>query len=132
MITAEHISIFTKAAVGGVSKAQLIRTFRETHKLSHEEISQLLRLCSFKSKPHDIDYSTFFNIPIFKSAKKISYPFTQMYTQENFLNDEECDELMRIIDLNLRPCLTQGTRASLQTTELARRRTFITLIILYF
>jgi len=123
MVTAEHISIFTKAAVGGVSKAQLIRTFRETHRLSHEEISQLLRLCSFKSKPHDIDYSTFFNISISKFAKKISYPFTQMYTQENFLNDEECDELMHIIDLNLRPSTVSDPGDSCLVTDYRTSKT---------
>jgi prolyl 4-hydroxylase len=96
-------SEFMKAAVGGVSKAQVIRTFREQYDLGHDEIQQIVDLCQFKRQPKQIDYLSFYNAPITEKAKQIYYPFTQLYTQENFLSEEECSTLTEIIDQNLRP-----------------------------
>lgn len=103
LITNEHISEFMYAAVGGVSKAQIIRTFREQHGADDGDIQKILRLCSFKSKPKSIDYNQVANNPISKKAKQIFYPFTQFYVKENFLSAEECADLIEITDQNLRP-----------------------------
>jgi len=103
MFTTDHVTDFMKGAVGGVSKAQLIRTFRETHNLDHDEIGQIMRLCAFKSKPKQIDYGHFNNIAITEKADKIYFPFTQIYTKKNFLADEECDQLIEKIDQRVRP-----------------------------
>ena len=91
-------SEFMKAAVGGVSKAQVIRTFRDQYNLDHDEIRQILDLCQFKRQPKQVDYLSFYNAPITKKAKQTIYPFTQLYTQENFLTKQECVDLTKIID----------------------------------
>lgn len=97
------VSEYMHAAVGGVSKRQLDRTFRSRHNCSQEEIDQIEKLCSFKSKPNRIDYSYFYNLPVTHRANRIFYPFTQIYTFDNFLSAEDCNKLVNIIDQNLRP-----------------------------
>ena len=103
MPEAALISKYMHAAVGGVSKAQLDRTFKTEHKCTEAEIDQILRLCSFKSKPNYVDYRSFYNLPITRKAKRIYYPFTQLYVYDDFLSQEECQRLTAIIDQNLRP-----------------------------
>ena len=95
---------FMRAAVGGVSKTQTIRAFKERYKLDEEDITQLIELCAFKPAPKRVKYKEFYNNPITKNpnAKRIYYPFTQLYSYDNFLTKEECKELREIIDANLR------------------------------
>ena len=94
---------YMKSAVGGVSREQLNRTFKEIHGCTDEDLERIERLCSFRSKPEKIDYKKFYNIPLTAKAKRLCYPFTQIYTIEDFLNEAECQDLMTIIDNNLRP-----------------------------
>lgn len=103
MFTAEHVAEFMRAAVSGVSKAQVIRTFRENYGFDDGEIRQIIQLCAFKSTPRDIDYGYFHNLSVTKKAKRIYYPFTQLYVQEDFLSDQECNELIEHIDRRARP-----------------------------
>lgn len=126
MVNHHHVAEFMKSAVGGVSKAQLIRTFRERYELNHDEIAQILRLCSFRSKPNQINYKEFYKAEITKIGSRIYYPFTQMYTVNDVLSDTECDEMMKLIDSRLRPstvsdetdsCLVTDYRTS-QTSDL--------------
>ena len=97
------ISEYMKSAVGGVSKAQLDRTFRNSHGCSDEEIQQIVKLCQFKSKPERIDYNEFYKCAITRKAKRIYFPFTQIYTIDDFLPKGDCLNLMAMIDANLRP-----------------------------
>ena len=94
---------FMRGAVGGVSKAQLIRTFKEQYSLTDLEINQIIELCRFKKKPKQVDYGTFYNCVTREKAQQIYYPFTQVYAKCDFLSQEECDRLKGIIDANLRP-----------------------------
>lgn len=103
MFTADNLTDFMKSAVSGVSKAQLIRTFKEAYDLSQGDINNMMRLCSFKSKPKHIDYRYFNNIAVTKKAKQIYFPFTKLYTKENFLTPTECDQLIEKIDQRVRP-----------------------------
>lgn len=91
------------SAVGGVSKSLLTRTFKEQYKCTDKEIEQLINLCSFKTKPKNIDYSGFYNIPLTLKAKKYCYPFTQLYEIKGFLPDKECSQLIECADAGLRP-----------------------------
>lgn len=106
------VSEFMRGAVGGVSKAQLIRTFQEKYDLSQKEINQVLDLCQFKTKPEKVDYGTFYNCVISKKAERIYYPFTQVYAKEGFLNKKECIKLIEIIDGNLRPSTVSDPKDS--------------------
>lgn len=97
------LSTFMRAAVGGVSKAQLSRTFKDTYGWNDADIEAAIHLCQFKHKPERIDYRNFYNSAITRKAKRIPYPFTQIYTIDNFLEETECQNLISIIDKNLRP-----------------------------
>lgn len=97
------VSEYMHAAVGGVSKRQLDRTFKIRYSLLQEEIDQIEKLCSLKSKPKHIDYSYFYNLPVTRCASRIFYPFTQIYVYDDFLSAEECRKLVNIIDQNVRP-----------------------------
>lgn len=108
---------FTRAAVGGVSKAQTIRTFREKFDLTHGEMTDLLCACKFKKQPYPIDYKLFYNCVVTKKAEQIYYPFTQIYKIENFLCEAECDFLMTLIDLNLRPSTVSDSTDSCATSD---------------
>lgn len=121
MITHDHVLICMRSAVGGVSKTQITRNLIEEHGLTKEDVEHVFRLCSFNSKPRKIDYSQFNNILITKIADKIKYPFTQIYTIENFLSEDQCNSLIEEIDKNLRPstisdpedsCITSDYRTS--------------------
>jgi len=79
-------------AIGGVSKTQLLRTLTEKYGCSEEYINEALRHCSLKTKPKSISHKDFYNCPVTKKAEKINYPFTQIYKQENFLSETECDD----------------------------------------
>ena len=97
------VAEFMRCAVGGVSKAQLSRTFKERYGCSDQDIKQIIHLCSFRAKPDKIDYKKFYELPITKKASRIYYPFTQIYTLDNFLSAEECLQFRKIIDTRLRP-----------------------------
>lgn len=97
------ISEFMKAAVGGVSLAQLQRAFKENHNCTDDEIKQIIQLCQFKSKPEKIDYPAFYNASITKNADKLHYPFTQVYKKDQFLSPDECSKFISLIDKNVRP-----------------------------
>lgn len=103
MITADHIRDFMKAAVGGVSKAQTIRTFRNQYGFDDGQIKYIMDLCAFKAKPKQIDYRYFYNLPITAKASQIYYPFTQIYTCKDFLSSSECNQLIEYIDDRVRP-----------------------------
>lgn len=110
-----------KSAVSGVSKTQTLKHIKETYNQTDEQIHQLLNLCSFKSRPESIDYRAVANRPLPANVKKYNFPFTQLYTLDNFLTDEECDRVIEEAERILRPstvsdptdsCLTSNYRTS--------------------
>lgn len=103
MVTHEHVLNTMRAAVGGVSKAQIVRSLIENEGLTKDEVECIFQLCSFNNKPKKINYGQFNNLLITKIANKIQYPFTQIYTIDNFLTEDQCDQLISKIDENLRP-----------------------------
>lgn len=91
------------AAVSGVSKAQVIRTFRDLYGLDDGDIQGIMRACSFKRRPNFIDHKLFYNADITKRGTKINFPFTQIYKIEDFLSKQECEVLIHHIDRSVRP-----------------------------
>jgi hypothetical protein len=127
MVTEQHVREFMSAAINGVSKAQVIRTFRDDYNLNDDDIGVLLKACNFKRAPRNIDYKEFAEIDITKNAERIYYPFTRIYKIKNFLNEYECDRLIENIDQFVhQPCLTPRMNASFQITEQARPLIFAT------
>lgn len=121
MIDQPMIDEFLLGALGGVSKSQLIRTFKEDYNCTDWEIEKLMQLCNFRNPPKRINYKAFYEAEITKTGRRISYPFTQMYLYEDFLSPYECDHLCHLIDQNVRPstvadpedrCLTSEYRTS--------------------
>ena len=97
------IDYFVKGAIAGASKTQMCRTFQRDHGWTDEELESVLKLIDFKKKPKKIDYSYFNNLPFKDKAKRIPFPFTQMYVQEDFLSKDECDKLIEFIEEDLAP-----------------------------
>lgn len=102
---------FLTAATSGASRTQVYRYFKNLYNLTEKEIDQLVALCSFKSKPKRIDYSYFYNLknnlPV--EAKQIKYPFTQIYTLDNFLTKEICEDLIQVLTDKFRPSCVSNT-----------------------
>jgi len=92
-----------KAAVSGVSKTQIIKYIKETYDQSDEQIKQLLRLCNFKSKPKTINYKAFAARSFTGGARRLHFPFTQLYIADDFLTADECQELIKASATILRP-----------------------------
>ena len=92
-----------KAAVSGVSKTQIIKYIKETYDQSDEQIKQLLRLCNFKSKPKTINYKAFADRQFTSEARRLYFPFTQLYIADDFLTADECQELIKASATILRP-----------------------------
>ncbi len=103
MITENLVRDFMKAAVGGVTKTQVIRTFKEVYGCSSDDIKEILNICNFRKKPSKIDYDQFYCASITKNAERIYYPFTQIYAWHNLLTEQECEDLIKIIDNTSRP-----------------------------
>ena len=103
MITENLVRDFMKAAVGGVTKTQVIRTFKEVYGCSSDDIKEILNICNFRKKPSKIAYDQFYCASITKNAERIYYPFTQIYAWHNLLTEQECEDLIKIIDNRSRP-----------------------------
>ena len=115
------IRYFMEASVSGASKTQVTRRFKETYNLNDDQIKKLQILSKFKKKPKKINYKNFYKNNITKKTQRIYYPFTQLYKQENFLSEDECDKLIQMISRGLRPstvadegdtCLVNNYRTS--------------------
>ena len=116
---------FIEASISGASKTQIIRKFKETYNLNDNQIKKLEDLAKFKKKPK-VNYKEFYKNNITKKTQRIYFPFTQLYKQENFLTEEECDKLISMISKTLRPstvsdkgdtCLVNNYRTS-KTSDL--------------
>ena len=94
----------TRSAVCGVTKNQLLRTFKEAYELSDEEIGKVVQICNFKEEPKNINYEYFYDNPVTLKADRIEYPFTQIYVYKNFLSNNECSKLIE--------CINKSTRKS--------------------
>ena len=126
MSVEDLVKSFMECSLGGASKTQLIRTFKNQYELSDKQINKVIQLCSFKEKPKKINYFKFYKNNLVKKCEQIKYPFTQIYKYENFLSDEECDQLIVHIGSNLKAstvadkndsCLVNNYRTS-QTSAL--------------
>ena len=62
------LELFIRGAVGGVSKTQLLRSFREDHDCSEEDLDFLVKSAFFKEKPKNIDHKKIYERPLKDSA----------------------------------------------------------------
>ena len=108
---------FTRTALCGVTKEQILRTYKEAYNLSDNEIKALLILCNFKSAPKSINYEYFYNNPLIYKTEKIPYPFTQIYFHRNFLTDYECKELIECINKSTRKSTLANDKDELYTSD---------------
>lgn len=92
-----------RCAVNGASKTQTLRYIKENYGQTDRQINQLLKLCQFKTKPKVIDYKEFANRPTPEGANRFDFPFTQIYTYNNFLTSDDCYKLVELAEESLRP-----------------------------
>ncbi len=90
-------------AMSGSSKTNLIRIYKEELKCTDEDIKELLSQPEFNKRPYFINYKKFYDLKIPETACRFKFPFTQIYVQEEFLNDKECTDLIKEINNNLQP-----------------------------
>ena len=120
------IRYFLESSVSGASRTQVRRRFKEIYELNDNQLNKLEELAKFKNKPKKINYRKFYKNNITKKAQRIYYPFTQLYKQDNFLSNQECNQLIDMISTGLRPstvaddgdtCLVNNYRTS-KTSDL--------------
>ena len=90
-------------AMSGASKSQIVRLYKEEMECSDEEIEELLALPQFNKKPRFINYLNFSKQKIPCTAKRFKFPFTQIYTQKNFLSKENCEIMIKEMEKSLEP-----------------------------
>ena len=90
--------IVIDGALKGCNKTSLHRTLENVIGLSKEDTNQLIENLPFRKKPLFINYLNFYNLKIHPAAKRIPFPLTQIYSFDNFLNKDECHELVQIAD----------------------------------
>ena len=88
------IDEFRLSAISGVSKEQLIRFYQDEYNFTDDDIAAIIKESEFRKKPLFVNYFQFYNLKIPATAKKLKYPFTQIYLQENFLEEDHCQEIM--------------------------------------
>lgn len=100
----ELLNYLKECAEIGVSKTNLVTTLKELNYTS-KEIRVLFKKLNLKSKPKSIDYNYFYYCPIPKEAVQLSLPKynTQIYRLHDFLSQDECNKLIKIIDKVKRP-----------------------------
>ena len=103
MITEAAKQDFLISAISGASKAQIIRHMEDYHDCNKEDIKELIELHKFKKKPRFINYKKFYDLQIPDTAEKLKYPFTQIYLQKDFLNEEECEAAIEHMGVELHP-----------------------------
>lgn len=94
---------FILSAISGVTKQQLVRIYKDEYECTDEDIDNILTSSNFNKKPRFINYFDFYNLKIPASAKRLKFPFTQIYIQPGFLSKSECQEIMTEVDKDLHP-----------------------------
>lgn len=101
MVDQRLLQSFIINACSGVSKSQLKRNYLEDTDLSETELDELIKEADFNSKPKFINYNKLSKLYIPDTAFKYPYPFTQIYTQENFLTKKECKTIIESAESDL-------------------------------
>ena len=96
MIDPSLTKIVIEGALGGSNKKSIRSCLTDMIGMTEDQADDLLNNLPFRKKPFFINYLKFYNLHITKKAKRIYYPFTQIYQYDQFLNDRECDELVTV------------------------------------
>jgi prolyl 4-hydroxylase len=99
-----------KAAVSGVSKVQTLDYIKNTYNLTEQQLTQILNLCAFKIKPKQLDYKKIATRFFPTETNRYNYPFTQIYTFDNFLPPEDCQILIEESNKKLRPSTVSNVK----------------------
>jgi len=118
-----------RAAVGGVSKVQTLSYIKNAHGLTEKQLEQFLTFCDFRSKPKQINYRKLAERVFPPGTTYYQYPFTQIYTFDDFLTPEDCQLLMKESDKTLRPSTVSNVK---DDVVLSKDRTSKTADLHYF
>lgn len=118
-----------KAAVSGVSKVQTLSYIKNTYDLTEKQLIQVLNLCDFKFEPKTIDYKKIALRSFPEKTYQYKFPFTQIYTYDNFLTPEDCALLIEESNRNLRPSTVSNIK---DEVVISKARTSKTADLHYF
>tara|TARA_R110002126_G_scaffold54488_2_gene147526 strand:+ start:265 stop:1059 length:795 start_codon:yes stop_codon:yes gene_type:complete len=118
-----------KAAVSGVSKVQTLNYIKNTFNLAEEQLVQILNICNLKVKPKEINYKEIAGRGFKIGRTQYKYPFTQIYTFDNFLTPEDCQTLIEESNKKLRPSTVSNVK---DKVVLSKDRTSKTADLAYF
>ena len=118
-----------KAAVSGVSKVQTLSYIKNTFNLTEEQLAQILNICNLKVKPKEINYKEIASRGFKIGRTQYKYPFTQLYTFDNFLTPEDCQTLIEESNKKLRPSTVSNVK---DKVVLSKDRTSKTADLAYF
>lgn len=111
------IDEFKLSAISGVSKEQLIRFYQDEYNFTDDNIAAIIKESEFRKKPLFVNYFQLYNLKIPTTAKKLKYPFTQIYLQENFLEEDHCQEIMEEMEQHLHPSYVSNVEDRLVVSE---------------
>jgi prolyl 4-hydroxylase len=117
MLEQDPVLELMRAATSGVSKTQATTYLKTKYNLDDQEIDQIIKICEFNPTPRKINYRKFYNLSVTQKAERIEYPFTQLYTVENFFSTEECNEIIKNIEARVRPSTVSNPKDEQITSE---------------
>jgi prolyl 4-hydroxylase len=117
MITEAASQDFLISCISGVSRPQIERYMEKYYGCDKEDIKELIKIHEFKKKPRFVNYKKFYDLKIPDTAEKLKYPFTQIYRQENFLSQEECDLLIEHMNTELHPSAVSNEKDKLMFSD---------------
>lgn len=106
-----------RSAICGVSKTQTLKYIKKEYNLTNQELNQIVKLCSFKSKPYFIDYGRFADRSFPRCVKKFDFPFTQIYEYRNFLSLQQCSRLIEMAELFMHPSSVSNPKDDVLITD---------------
>ena len=118
----EIIKSFKQYAVEGINRKVTIESHKKRFDLNNEDIDWILAACNFKTKPKDLDYSTFYNNQICSIATPITTEKAQIYCIENFLTPIDCKLLIGVIEQDAKRAKTVSGISDKRTSSLSSLR----------
>lgn len=105
------------SALGGVSKTQVRSHLMKEGDFTEKEADVILNALKFAKKPNFINYWKFYQTKLHPKAKRIFFPFTQIYEYKNFLSPAQCKVLMEMADLKVRRSCVSNPKDEAITSE---------------
>lgn len=114
----EIIKSFKQCVIEGVNRKKTIENHKKRFKLNDDDIDWIIAACNFKTKPKDLDYSTFYKNKICSIATPITTSRAQIYYIDNFLTPIDCKLLVGVIEQDAKRALTVSGLSDKRTSSI--------------